>query len=160
MRCGIVRNVSLVQSYRFAIEDVGQGFISCGGITLRSGRNSHSADEVLVQLTFQSQAHADAGAVAVLGSSLLETLAAYPNVAREPESTDRRRQSRYFFLVILGSEGGVGGIGANIRNVGLQLGHRVRGLISRRSCRAGLGLCVLQLALGLLQLLLRLLYAG
>src|SRR5437764_3201654 len=136
MRCGIIRNVSLIQSYRFAVEDVGEGFIGGGGITLRSGRNRHSANEVLVQLTFQSQAHADAGAVAVLGPSLLETLAAYPNVAREPESTDRRRQSRYFFLVILRRKGCVRCISANIRNIGLQLGQRVRSLISGRGCRA------------------------
>ena len=127
---------------------------------MRSGRERDSANEVLVQLTFQSQTHADAGAVAVLRPGLLETLAAYPNVAGEPESTDRRRQSRYFFLVILGGKGGVSGVSANIRNVGLQLGHRVRSLIGCRSCRAGLGLCVLQLVLCLLQLLLRLLQGG
>ena len=154
---GTISNVALVQSDRLAIESVGQGFISCCGIALASSCNRKSADEILVQLAFQAKAHANAASVAVLSCILHEAFAAHSHIARKPEFAERRRKCRHFLLIVLSAGSQVRGVEANVCNVRLQLGHRVRSLGCCAGSRAGFALCILQLTLRLLQLLLCLL---
>src|SRR5260370_4186501 len=97
----IVSDVSLVQRNRFAVEKVGKGLIGSGGITLSSGSDRYSADEVLIKGAFQAKAYANSSSVSVLSSILYERFTADADVAVESKPADRGRQSRDLLLVFL-----------------------------------------------------------
>src|SRR5438046_1601829 len=98
---GIVRDVALVERNRLSLEDIGEGLVGGGWITHRARRQRYSADEVLVELTLQTEPDANASAVTILGGLLDEALTTHPDVTSKPELAKCRGESRYLLLVIL-----------------------------------------------------------
>ena len=92
MRLRIVGDVGAIQTNGLAVEEIAQGFIGGAGVAQRTGGHPDASDEVLIQLTFQTEAHADAGAIAVGNTSLKEVLTPDAHVASEADASERALQ--------------------------------------------------------------------
>src|SRR5271168_2405858 len=101
MRDWVVSDVALVQADRLSVEVIGQGFVRGRWITQRTGCQSEARDEVLIQLTFNPEPHADACAIAIWNGGLEEAFTAQPDVTDKAESSSQGFQGRRALLLVL-----------------------------------------------------------
>src|SRR5436309_8086326 len=96
MRDRIVGDPGLVESNGFAVEKVGQRFISGRRIAERTSGQVNPAGKVFIQLAIKTEAHPQAGAIAIKCSFLNEILATHPTSPlkrkrpTKPSSADMR----------------------------------------------------------------------
>src|SRR5438046_5298264 len=102
MRNRIVCNEGLIQADRLTVEVIGQGFIRGCGVAQRAGCEIDAGVEILVQLAFHSEAHAQTGAVTVLNALLSEVFAADADIAVEPEAAQDVLQGAQLLVLVLG----------------------------------------------------------
>src|SRR5437867_1426375 len=131
MRDRIVGDPGLVESNGFAVEQVGQRFISGRRIAERTGGQVNPAGKVFVQLAIKTEAHPQAGAVAVRYSVLDEVFTTYPDITIEAEPANQAFQGRHAFLLILRAHSVVGERGFDVGQVAVQLGDVLFLLVSR-----------------------------
>src|SRR6266480_5400766 len=131
MRDRIVGDPGLVESNGFAVEKVGQRFISGRRIAERTSGQVNPAGKVFVQLAIKTEAHPQAGAIAVWNSVLDEVFTTYPDIAIETEAANQAFQGRHAFLLILRAHSVVGERGFDVGQVAVQLGDVLFLLVSR-----------------------------
>ena len=139
MRDRIVGDPGLVESNGFAVEKVGQRFISGRRIAERTSGQVNPAGKVFVQLAIKTEAHPQAGAIAIKCSFLNEILATHPHISIEAEAANQAFERRHAFLLILCAHSVVGQCGFDVGQVAVQLGDVLFLLVS---CTFG-GACLL-----------------